>query len=125
MSSFKFNSQDNFIICRAEVYGKDRSLAFKMIIDTGSTYTLIPRSALALIGNPKLDNMVEITTGSRVESFPLVIVPTFKALGFAIHHFPVIIHDLPLGSPVDGLLGFNFLKKAKAIIDFSKNKIVI
>ena len=125
MHQFTFDSQDDCIICRGEVFGKERSRTFTMIVDTGSTYTIMPHSALTIFDRPKLDHFVAITTGSRVEKAALVIVPTFKALGFAVHNFPVIIHNLPPRSPIDGLLGLNFLKKAKAVIDFSKNKIFI
>ena len=125
MHLLKFKSENEYIVCRAEIFGKNHSVILKMIVDTGSSYTLLPRKTLSIIENVNFDRIVEITTGSRVEKVPLIILPTFKALGFAVHHLPVIIHDLPLGSPVDGLLGINFLKKAKAIIDFSKHTIKI
>lgn len=44
-------------------------------------------------------------------------------LGVEIKNMDIVCHDLPPQSPVEGLLGLNFLKKAKVIIDFSKNTI--
>jgi len=125
MNLLKFNPQDDCIISRAEIFGSGRSISLKMIIDTGSTYTIIPTYAAHAIGNPQTNRIVEITTGSRVEKAPLIIVPTFKAFGIALHHFPVIVHNLPSRSPIKGLLGLNFLKKSKCVIDFAKNTISI
>ena len=42
-----------------------------------------------------------------------------------IKNMEVICHNLPLHSPVEGLLGLNFLKKVKVIIDLSDNIIEI
>ena len=125
MSQLVFNAKDQAIICRAEVFGKNHSLTLKMIVDTGSTYTIVPKNVLSVLGKFRIDRIVEITTGSGIERVQLITVPTFKALGFAVHHFPLIIHDLPPRSPIEGLLGLNFLKKAKVIIDFQRNRITL
>ena len=96
-----------------------------MAVDTGATLTMIPPTAAELIGCRRTGRIVTITTGSRQEETPLVIVPVFKAFGVTLRNFSVILHALPAASAVDGLLGLNFLKQARVIIDFSRNEILV
>lgn len=123
MSPFKFNPKQSIIICHAEIAGAGIELSLKMALDTGATYTMIPiESAIAIGCDPlRSQSKIEITTGSSIEYVSIIIVPKFKALGIEIKNMQVICHNLPPQSPVEGLLGLNFLKQAKLIIDFSKN----
>lgn len=92
----------------------------KFALDTGATYTMIPwRIAKALGYEPEISrDRVDITTASGVERAPLVNLISFRALGVEVHGLEAIIHDLPAISRVDGLLGLNFLKNFKVILDF-------
>ena len=96
-----------------------------MALDTGATYTMAPIEAAIAIGcNPlRSQRRIEITTGSSIEYVPIVIIPKFRAFGIEIRNMEVICHNLTPQSTVEGLLGLNFLKESKAIIDFSKNVI--
>jgi len=125
MPEFKFEPKQSIIICHAEIVGQKVELSLKMALDTGATYTMIPVEAAVAIGCDPLRSRrkIEITTGSSTEYVPLITVPKFRALGVEIKNMDVVCHDLPPQSPVEGLLGLNFLKKANVIIDFSKNTI--
>ncbi len=96
-----------------------------MAVDTDATYTMIPIEAAVAIGrDPSCSRRrIEITMGSGIEYVSLITVPKFRAFGIEIKNMEVICHNLPTPSPVEGLLGLNFLKKAKLIIDFSQNTI--
>lgn len=123
MPLFKFDPKHSVIICHAEIVGQKAELSLKMALDTGATYTMIPIEAAVGIGcNPlHAQRMIEITTGSSVEYVPVITVPKFRAFGIETRNMEVICHNLPPQSPVEGLLGLNFLKRAKLVIDFSKN----
>jgi aspartyl protease family protein len=125
MPEFKLDPEQSIIICHAEIVGPRAELSLKMVLDTGATYTMIPIEAALSVGcNPlRSRRKIEITTGSGIEYVPLITVSKFKALGVEIKNMEVVCHNLPTQSPVEGLLGLNFLKKSKAIIDFSKNAI--
>lgn len=125
MAEFKFNPKQSIIICHADIIGLKVELSLKMALDTGATYTMIPVEAAVAIGCDPLRSRrkIEITTGSSTEYVPVITVPKFRALGVEIKNMDIVCHDLPPQSPVEGLLGLNFLKKAKIIIDFSKNTI--
>ena len=97
-----------------------------MALDTGATYTMIPVEAAIAIGcNPlECPRKIEITTGSSIEYTPLILIPKFRDFGIEIKNMEVVCHDLPSESPVEGLLGLNFLKESKITINFFKNIIV-
>mgnify|MGYP001576280366 CR=1 len=126
MAKFKFDPKATAIICRAEIVGRKRELSLKMIVDTGATYTIIPVEAAVAIGyDPsRSPRKIEITTGSSIEYVSIVSVPKFRAFGIEIRNMKAVCHNLPPESPVDGLLGLNFLRQAKIAIDFSQSAII-
>lgn len=123
MPEFKFDRKQSIIICHAEIVGSGVELSLKMAVDTGATYTMIPIEAAVAIGCDYLrpHHKIEITTGSSIEYVPLITIPKFKAFGIEIKNMEAICHNLPTQSPIEGLLGLNFLRKAKIIIDFSES----
>jgi hypothetical protein len=61
---------------------------------------------------------VQATTGSGIEFVPRVLLNRLVALGAAHSNFPVLCHTLPPSSTVDGLLGIDFLRGRRLIMDF-------
>lgn len=59
-------------------------------------------------------------TGSGMESAPVLTVNAIEVLGVQISQVPVLCHDLPQRSLVDGLLGLSFLKHCRLAIDFRR-----
>ena len=59
-------------------------------------------------------------TGSGMEVAPIVTVPTMELLGVRVDDVPVLCHDLPQRSLVDGLLGLSFLRHCRLVIDFPR-----
>lgn len=127
MPEFRFDPSQNIVICHAEITGPKRELSLKMALDTGATFTMIPIEAALAIGcNPlKARRKIDIITGGSIEYVPVITIPKFRAFGFELRNMEVVIHNLSTQSPVEGLLGLNFLKKAGAVIDFSKNIVKI
>jgi len=50
-------------------------------------------------------------------------VAKVKVLGKTAKNVPVVIHDLPPESAVDGLLGLSFLRNFVVEIDFKRGKL--
>lgn len=127
MPDFLFDPKQSLIICHGEIIGPKMELSVKMALDTGATYTMIPvEAALAAGRDPSRSRKkIEITTGSGIEYVPLIVIPEFRAFGVRIKNLEVICHNLPTQSPVEGLLGLNFLNKSKLMIDFSAHTIRI
>ncbi|MBI5555736.1 MAG: clan AA aspartic protease [Elusimicrobia bacterium] len=123
MPSFPFDATKSIIICHVEISGPKTEFSLKMAVDTGATYTAIPLEAAVGIGCSPLrfSRKIEITMGGSIEYVPFIIIPKIRAFGIELKNFPVICHNLPQTSPVEGLLGLNFLEGAKIIIDFTKH----
>jgi len=124
MIEFPFDPKDNLIVVPVEIHGKSQQITLDMAVDTGATWTIMPIKTCSIIGAIH-QRSISIVTGSRVESAQLMTIPLIRAFGVDITNFKVVAHDLPSSLLVDGLLGMNFLKRAKLTIDFSKNVIRI
>jgi len=122
MPIFPFDPSNSIILCHVEISGPKAEFSLKMAVDTGATYTMIPIEAAVGIGRSPLRSTrkIEITMGGSVEYVPVVTIPKVRVFGKEIKNLQVICHNLPQTSPVEGLLGLNFLKEAGVTIDFSK-----
>lgn len=67
-----------------------------------------------------MNNTVQLTSASTVETTPKITVPEISVLGKRVKNVEAIIKDLPPQAPADGLLGLSFLKHFKMTIDFKK-----
>ena len=68
---------------------------------------------------------VQMTTGSGVESVPEIALSRIEALGQGCNDFPVLCHKLPPSATVDGLLGLDFLRDKRLILDFRAGQITL
>jgi hypothetical protein len=64
-----------------------------------------------------------MTTGSGVEFVPQIAVKQMKAFGNVQYNFIVLSHTLPPSATVDGLLGLDFFRERRLIIDFTTGEI--
>ena len=123
MSQWRFDPAGGLIMLRASVEGRTgRSPYLHMALDTGASFTVIPWEVADALGfDPaKSRRRIRFMTGSGVELAPVVVVDAMEVLGIRLRHVPVLCHDLPQGSLVDGLLGLSFLKHCRLAIDFPR-----
>lgn len=59
-----------------------------------------------------------IITGSGVVPVPLLNVDRVEALGKAATNMRVLCHTLPSRAGIDGVLGLDFLRDTRLVIDF-------
>lgn len=101
----------------SEIQGPQTKQTIKMAVDTGASITMIPPEKIIATGHKiptSQDKMMRIFTASGIEYIPIVKIKTLSCLGISI----VLCHSLPSESPVEGLLGLNFLAHIPAFIDF-------
>ena len=67
----------------------------------------------------------QITTGSGVEFAPEISIDRIEALGMERLRFPVLCHTLPPSAGVDGLLGLDFLRGQRVVLDFRAGTITV
>jgi predicted aspartyl protease len=123
--SFAFNAQRGLVEVNAEVFGPSGSVVLRLALDTGATATMINAGPLVAIGyDPSLSpQRVQVTTGSGVEYVPRVQIARLKSLGQDRVNFDVLCHTLPPSASIDGLLGLDFLRGQKLILDFRQGRL--
>ena len=127
MKSFPLDISHGIILCKAKLAKGRRSIFVKLAVDTGASLSLISVEAALAIGiDPmKSKRHIEITTASGIVFVPVTPLPSLECFGARIKNVEVICHNLPAESPVEGLLGLNFLNAAKVVLNFSRGVIEI
>ena len=123
---YRLNRQGNLLWLRASVGRSwENTIIVRLLVDTGSSYTVLPRRILERLGcnlqQPRLTTT--IVTASAIVKMPIVPVPWFNCFGVRKENFSVVAMDLPIGSFTNGLLGIDFLREEKAIIDIFQGEI--
>jgi predicted aspartyl protease len=115
-----FDSNKGLILIKVRIAGKVRTEDAVFALDTGATKTVINTDLLHRIGYSERDysDSLYITTGSGKEKTHLVKVKAFEAFGKTKRNFQVLSHQLPITTFIEGLLGLDFLRKARITIDF-------
>lgn len=116
-----FDPRFSVVVLRVRIEGKaKRELHLRMALDTGASLTVIPWDAAEVLGyDPaRSPHRVRFMTGSGMEAAPTFSVDAMEVLGVRVSRVPILCHDLPQRSLVDGLLGLSFLKHCRMSADF-------
>jgi len=83
---YKVEKFGHLLVVRACLEGKENRVYPKLLVDTGSTYTIISQELLELIGCSPTSPVRKqrITTGSGYEIVPVVIVNQMHCLGKSV-----------------------------------------
>ena len=124
---YKLEKQGNLLATRVFLEGNQGKAYPKLLIDTGSAYTIISQELLEFVGSsPAIASKRQrIITGSGYEIVPVVSVYAFHCLGKILINYTIYAHTLPTGVFVDGLLGMDFLGKFDIKIDTKNGEILI
>ena len=116
--SYTLTRTGRLLIARAAVTGPAGTKVINFLVDTGSTFTILPVEVLESIGLSPAESKEHerIATGSGYIIAPKLRVRTFNTLGKEFRRVVVIAHTLPFGGPIDGLLGMDILCRMKAKI---------
>jgi aspartyl protease family protein len=90
-----------------------------LLLDTGSSFTILPRPILEYLGyNLKFPIRYQTITTAKgnTSALPVIEVRWFNCLGQIIENFEVVAYNLPNNIRVNGLLGMDFLTQTKAVI---------
>ncbi len=123
---YRLNRHRNLLWLRASVGRDDENpIVVRLLVDTGSSYTVLPRQILKRLGC-NLEQPLQTTTivtASETVKMPIVSVPWFNCLGVRKENFSVVAMNLPISSFTNGLLGIDFLREEKAIINIFQGEI--
>ena len=111
MKRYTIERWRNLIVVRAAIESEHVVRAVRLMVDTGSSYTVLPRERLQALGydpTASQERRGAFTVDSMI-MVPLVRLRRFHCLGKVAEHFSVLCHTLPVIASVDGLLGMDFL----------------
>lgn len=113
MKVYKVQRLGKLMVVKARIKGQEASAYPRLLIDTGSTYTIVAHEILESIGCGPVfyKERRRIATASGYEMLPVVLVEQFNCLGQSLKNYHVLGHTLPFGTYVDGLLGMDFLSR--------------
>lgn len=120
MSILKLDPSRTAIILTVKLKAKV-AIESKFILDTGSSFVVLPWKLAVAIGlQVDREKVVSTISASAVEIVPKVFIPEVETMGKSVRRVEAIIKNLPPEAPADGLLGLSFLKHFKLTIDFKK-----
>ena len=125
MKIYRLEKHGNLLYTTGAVKGNDVIVAAKLLIDTGSNYTILPYETLEKIGCDPSNRKPKIRILGANSTFlsPKIKVEWIHSLGFKFEDFPVLAHNLPTEFYADGVLGMDFLSRAEATLDIAKEQI--
>jgi predicted aspartyl protease len=127
MKKYSLKKSGSLYYTKAAVIGDTGVLSFDLLVDTGSTFTIIPVESLKILGYDIASSKerVRLITGSGYIYAPKINVQWIQSLGCKFESFPVVAHTLPPEMYFKGILGMDFLKQAEAIINTFQGEIEI
>ena len=111
MTRYPLQRLGRLLLTKAAVSGPAGVHVVRLLVDTGSVYTILPVEVLESLGSSPASSRehVRLITGSGYLIVPKVQAVWLQCLGQKVDRMAVIAHTLPIGSIVDGLLGMDFL----------------
>jgi len=125
--SFSFDPNERAVIVQVRIWGPRGHTVIRLALDTGATETLVNWDIAVLLGyDPSASpSRKRITTGSGVEFAPEIFLDRIEALGIERLRFPALCHTLPPSAGLDGLLGRDFLRGQRVVLDFRTGVITV
>lgn len=122
MKQYRLAVRNALLFTRAALKHRHRMRVVTLLLDTGSTYTILSWEVLVSL---QLDPATSLTrrlvmTASGLLMLPEVEVEEFHTLGQRVERFPILTHTVPLGSQVDGVVGMNFLRQFEMTLHFKQ-----
>lgn len=117
--SLPFNPEKGLILIPTKLWGPNGDTILQLALDTGATSCIVNWDILILLGyDPAIiSKRIKMTTGSGIEFVPQIAIEEIEALGLKRWNFSVLCHTLPPSATVDGVLGLDFFRGHKIIVD--------
>lgn len=125
--SLPFDPASRAIVVPVTLWGPKGSVQLRLVLDTGAAGTAVREDGLRYVGYDPAGAMeqVHIVTAGGVERAPRVQVQKLRALGHARAPYPVVCHTLPPEAGVDGVLGLDFMRGLRLVVDFREGVVTL
>ena len=123
----RFDPDDDLILVKARVFGRQGSRRLTLALDTAASHTHVTPDIIDEPGYSPAEGEAITAVRSAIgrETGYMLCVKRFESLGFGIDDFLIHVHDLPAGFGIDGLLGLSFLKRFNYEIRSTEGRILI
>lgn len=122
-----FDPGDDLVIVTAQVDGPTADTVVRLALDTGAVGTVINPAILTAIGYDltQAREHSRIVTASGIETVSRLVLSRFTALEQQRTDFLVTCHTLPAATGVDGLLGLDFIRRQRLVVDFRTGRVTL
>ena len=125
--SFRFNPRSSLIVVPTRLYRGGIPETARLALDTGATRTVVSKELVQSLGYGPLalSEDARIVTGSGTVSVPLLSIDRIEALGKTETNMRILCHTLPSRAGIDGVLGLDFLRGERLVIDFRAGQLAL
>ncbi len=122
-----FDPTQGLIVIPTRLHGLQIDTVVRLALDTGATGSMINWDVAVLLGYDPASakERIQVTTGSGVEFAPRIVVKKVEVLGRSLENFPMLCHTLPPSATVDGLLGLDFFRGVRLVVDLQAGIITL
>ena len=115
-----FDSSQGLIILPVRLWAPGGDIVLRLALDTGAIRSLISLDILVRVGYDlqSAAAVVPIITASGVEHIAQIEIEKLEVLGQERRRFLILCHNLPSSANLDGLLGLDFFRGQRLVIDF-------
>jgi predicted aspartyl protease len=119
--SIAFDPTQGLIVIPTRLYGLHSDTVIRLALDTGATGSMINWDVAVLLGYDPVSerDRIQVTTGSGVEFAPRIRIKKIEISGRFLEDFPMLCHTLPPSATVDGLLGLDFFRGVRLMVDLN------
>jgi len=123
--TFSFDPQAGLIVIPTRLSGPNKDTVARLALDTGATVSMVRADILDYLeyAPASAKDRVSVTTASGVEYAPVLSMERIEALDQVRTDFPILSHTLPPTATIDGLLGLDFFRGRRLILDFREGTI--
>lgn len=125
--SLPFDPKEGLIVIPTRIWGPMGDIIVRLALGTGATMSMVNWDVVVFLGyDPAIvSERTRMTTGSGVEFVPRILIEKIEALGQEQRNFPILCHTLPPTATVDGVLGLDFFRGQRLIVDFRTGQVTI
>ncbi len=127
MRAYRVDRIGKLLLTRGAVHGPSGTKVIRLLVDTGSSFTILPVEVLEAIEcDPTISrDHVRLVTGNGIVIASWVPVEWLNVLGHEIKPFSVVSHTIPFSEFFDGLLGMDVLTLFQARINVRQRLIKV
>ena len=122
-----FDPTQGLIVIPTRLHGLHTDTIVRLALDTGATGSMISWDVAVLLGYDPASakERIQVTTGSGVEFAPRIVVKKVEVFGRSLENFQMLCHTLPPSATVDGLLGLDFFRGVRLVVDLQAGIITL